>query len=110
MAKQRTLTIVLVALVTVLAVNVAGRLTAGVRADVTAAGLYSLSPVTLRILDRMHREGVEPVEIKLYFSETNGKTLPRFIKDFIVYERYLRALHRCITNGLGYSKGDARAA
>ena len=42
----------------------------------------------------MNEEGVQPVEITLYFSDTTGKTLPRFIKDFITYERYLRHLLR----------------
>ena len=40
------------------------------------------------------RRGVQPVELTLYFSETTGKTLPRFIKDFITYVRYLRHLLR----------------
>ena len=67
-------------------------LTGGVRADATSEDLYSLSSGTESILARMHEEGTQPVEIRLYFSETSGKTLPRFIKDFITYERYLRHL------------------
>jgi ABC-type uncharacterized transport system involved in gliding motility auxiliary subunit len=92
MWKNRTVTIVLVALISVLAIHVVLQLTPGVRADLTADNLYSLSAGTEKIVERMHTEGTEPVDIRLYFSETSGKTLPRFIKDFITYERYLRHL------------------
>jgi ABC-type uncharacterized transport system involved in gliding motility auxiliary subunit len=90
--KSRTLTVILVALICALAIHLVLQLTQGVRADFTAENLYSLSDGTERILERMQTEGTEPVEIRLYFSETSGKTLPRFIKDFITYERYLRHL------------------
>ena len=92
MLESRTTTAVLVAIVSVLSIHVALQLTQGVRADFTSEDLYSLSAGTERILERMHDEGTEPVELRLYFSETSGKTLPRFIKDFITYERYLRHL------------------
>jgi ABC-type uncharacterized transport system involved in gliding motility auxiliary subunit len=94
MLKHRASTIVLVALISVLAIHVVLQLTQGVRADLTAENLYSLSDGTEKIVERMHTEGTEPVDIRLYFSETSGKTLPRFIKDFITYERYLRHLLR----------------
>ena len=70
------------------------RVLEGATADVTSQHIYSLSEGTRQILDRMSDEGVQPVEITLYFSETTGNTLPRFIKDFITYERYLRHLLR----------------
>ena len=90
----RTLTIGLLSLVTVLSIHVLSRVLEGATADVTSQSIYSLSDGTHQILDRMNEEGVQPVEITLYFSETTGKTLPRFIKDFITYERYLRHLLR----------------
>ena len=92
MRNHRTLTLILVAAISILAIHVVAMLTAGVRADATSEDLYSLSAGTESILARMHKEGTQPVEIRLYFSETSGKTLPRFIKDFITYERYLRHL------------------
>jgi ABC-type uncharacterized transport system involved in gliding motility auxiliary subunit len=92
MRNYRTLTLILVAAIRILAIHVVVMLTGGVRADATSEDLYSLSSGTESILSRMHKEGTQPVEIRLYFSETSGKTLPRFIKDFITYERYLRHL------------------
>ena len=92
MRNHRTLTLILVALISVLAIHVVVTLTGGMRADATSEDLYSLSTGTENILARMQTEGTQPVEIRLYFSETSGKTLPRFIKDFITYERYLRHL------------------
>ena len=44
------------------------------------------------ILGKMSAEGVKPITVKLYFSLTVGKSLPRFIKQFIVYEDYVRSL------------------
>ena len=91
---QRTLTIGLLSIITVLSIHVLYRVLEGATADVTSQHIYSLSAGTHQILDRMSDEGVQPVEITLYFSETTGNTLPRFIKDFITYERYLRHLLR----------------
>ena len=91
---QRTLTIVLLSIITILSIHVLSRVLEGATVDVTSQDIYSLSDGTHQILDRMNEEGVQPVELTLYFSETTGKTLPRFIKDFITYERYLRHLLR----------------
>ncbi|MCG8454783.1 MAG: GldG family protein [Holophagales bacterium] len=85
-------TIVLIGLATFLAIHVVAVNSESARLDLTQDDLYSLSSGTEGILEKMHAEGVKPVDVKLYFSETAGKTLPRFIKDFITYERYLRAL------------------
>ena len=92
--KRRMLTMILLSVITVLSIHVSHRVLEGARVDVTSQRIYSLSEGTRQILDRMNDEGVQPVEITLYFSETTGKTLPRFIKDFITYERYLRHLLR----------------
>ena len=92
--KPRTLTVVLLTVITVLSIHLLHRVLEGTRVDVTSQSIYSLSEGTRRILDRMNEEGTQPIEITLYFSETTGKTLPRFIKDFITYERYLRHLLR----------------
>jgi len=94
MTKNRAITVVLVAVVTVLAIHVVGRWTEGVRADITEDRLYSLTQGSLDILERMRSEGAEPIDLTLYFSETVGKSLPSFIKQFIVYEDYVRALLR----------------
>ena len=91
-ANSRITTLVLVALVTVFGIHVVSRGAEDLRLDLTQDNLYSLSDGTVEILEQMQQEGIQPVEMKLYFSETTGKTLPRFIKDFITYERYLRAL------------------
>lgn len=90
--ESRAFTLVLIALATVFAIHVIAQNAENVRLDMTADNLYSLSDGTTALLDKMREEGVKPVEVKLYFSETAGKTLPRFIKDFITYERYLEAL------------------
>ncbi len=94
MRNHRILTLLLLAAISILAIHVVVMLTGGLRADATSQDLYSLSPGTVSILQRMQTEGTQPVELRLYFSETSGKTLPRFIKDFITYERYLRHLLR----------------
>jgi ABC-2 type transport system permease protein len=88
------ITIGLVAVITVLAVHVVTRTTEAVRIDVTEDSLYSLTEGTREILQKMQDEGTEPIDITLYFSETTGKSLPSFIKQFIVYEDYLQALLR----------------
>ena len=90
----RVATITLVALITVFSIHLFDRWLRDARVDLTQDDLYSLSTGSKSILERMSEEGVEPVDITLYFSETSGKTLPRFIKDFISYERYLRSLLR----------------
>ena len=92
--KPRIVTILLLTLITVLTIHVSQRVLEGARVDLTSQNIYSLSEGTRQILGRMNDEGVQPVEITLYFSETAGKTLPRFIKDFVTYERYLRHLLR----------------
>ncbi|MCP4654556.1 MAG: hypothetical protein GY856_03950 [bacterium] len=92
--ENRISTVVLIALVTVLGIHVIAQNGEIVRADFTADNLYSLSEGTREILEKMQQEGIKPIELKLYFSETAGKTLPKFIKDFITYEVYLEALLR----------------
>lgn len=92
--KSRATTLALMALASVFAIHLIVQNTEGLRLDMTSDDLYALSDGTLEILERMHQEGVKPVELKLYFSSTVGKSLPKFIKDFITYERYLRALLR----------------
>ncbi|MEM7352802.1 MAG: GldG family protein, partial [Acidobacteriota bacterium] len=89
---SRTTTLVLVALIAVFGIHVATRATESLRADFTSDNLYSLTDGTHAILDRLQEEGVKPLDIKLYFSETTGKSLPKFIKDFITYEKYVRSL------------------
>ncbi len=91
-AQGRTVTLVLIGLLTVLSIHVANEWLESWRVDLTGGDLYSLTDGTHAILDRMQEEGVKPLDIRLYFSETAGKTLPKFVKDFIGYERYLRSL------------------
>ena len=90
MLNSSKMTIVLVVLVVVFAIHVIARNTENVRADMTANDLYSLSEGTRSILEKMQEGGVKPIEMKLYFSETTGKSLPKFIKQFITYNRYMR--------------------
>jgi ABC-type uncharacterized transport system involved in gliding motility auxiliary subunit len=92
MWNSRLLTLVLIGLIVLFANHLAFRALEGSRIDLTADGLYSLSDGSKQILQRMVDEGVKPIEIDLFFSETSGKTLPRFIKNFVTYERYLRSL------------------
>jgi ABC-type uncharacterized transport system involved in gliding motility auxiliary subunit len=92
--QSRALTIALIGLIALFSVHIGNRLLEGTRADLTATDLYSLSEGSRQILDRMQEEGVKPLDVTLYFSLTAGKTLPKFIKDFITYERYLRNLLR----------------
>ena len=94
MKTKHIITVALVAVITILAVHVVTRMTEAVRMDVTEDRLYSLTDGTREILQRMQDEGTEPIDISLYFSETTGKSLPSFIKQFIVYEDYLQALLR----------------
>ncbi len=90
--QSRILTLALIGLMTVLSIHVANEWFEGFRVDLTGDDLYSLTDGSHAILDRMQEEGVKPLDIRLYFSETTGKTLPKFVKDFIGYERYLRSL------------------
>lgn len=92
MGRHRWLTLLLLALAVLFANHVAYQQLEGARLDLTADDLYSLTDGTRAIIERMKNEGVKPIDIELYFSETTGKTLPRFIKNFITYERYLRSL------------------
>ena len=95
MFKSRFLTIFLAAVITALSGHLVYQVLERVgdpRVDLTADNLFSLSAGSQKILEKMQLEGVEPIELKLYFSETSGQTLPSFIKDFITYERYLRHL------------------
>ena len=92
--RSRILTLALIGLVTVFSIHLANEWTEGLRVDLTGDDLYSLTDGTHAILDRIQEEGVKPLDIRLYFSETTGKTLPKFVKDFIGYERYLRSLLR----------------
>ena len=92
MANSKLLTIVLIALAVLFGNHIVFDRLEGARLDMTQDDLYSLTDGTQQILDRMVSEGVKPIDIDLYFSETTGKTLPRFIKNFISYDRYLRSL------------------
>lgn len=92
--KSPFFTLALVAVVVVLAIHVAAVQTETWRFDLTEDNLYSLSDGSVEILQKMHAEGVEPVRVTLYFSETVGKTLPRFIKDFVTYRDYVESLLR----------------
>jgi len=89
---SRIITISLVAVITVLAVHVVSRIAGQAQVDVTEDRLYSLTDGSREILERMQTEATEPIDITLFFSATTGKSLPSFIKQFIVYEDYLRAL------------------
>ena len=88
----RWATVALVGLVALFSIHLVDRWLSEARVDLTQDDLYSLTDGTERILERMSEDGVKPVDITLYFSETLGKTLPKFIKDFISYDRYLRSL------------------
>lgn len=92
--KSRVTTAVLVALIAVFGIHAMARVTEDARVDFTQDNLYSLSEGTTAILDKMKQEGVKPIDVKLYFSLTAGKSLPKFIKDFITYDKYLRTLLR----------------
>lgn len=89
---SRLLTVLLVGSIAALSIHWINQVLDEARLDMTQDDLYSLAPGTKKILERIREEGVKPLEITLYFSETAGKTLPKFIKDFIGYQRYLRSL------------------
>lgn len=92
--QSRILTVLLIGLMTAFTIHIVNGTFERARLDMTGDDLYSLSEGSEEIVERMRQEGVQPVDITLYFSDTTGKTLPRFVKDFISYERYLRALLR----------------
>lgn len=85
-------TVALIILVTVFAIHVIAQNGEDLRADFTADNLYSLSDGSVALLAKMKQEGTRPIELKLYFSQTVGKSLPKFVKDFVTYERYIRTL------------------
>ncbi len=92
MGNNRTITIILIILLAGFGIHAVYQNTDGMRADLTEDGLYTLTEGTHQILEKMHKEGVQPITIKLYFSETVGKRLPAFIKNFITYENYVQSL------------------
>jgi len=94
MKHNRILSVALIVLITAFTVHVLYRVAEGARLDLTETKLYSLNEGTHEILEKMKKEGVKPIEVKLYFSETTGKTLPRFIKNFINYKDYVYNLLR----------------
>lgn len=97
--------LILVGLITVFAIHVLYIQGENARVDLTETGLYSLTDGTHQILDRMNEEGVKPIDVTLYFSETTGKTLPRFIKNFITYQQYVENL---LQEYERYSEGKIR--
>lgn len=92
MFQQRWITIFLIVLITIFGIHIIYENTDGWRADLTEGGLYTLTDGTHEILDKMSQEGVKPINIKLYFSLTAGKSLPKFIKNFITYDHYVQNL------------------
>jgi len=90
--QSRVLTILLIAAISVFGIHILNMNTEGARLDLTETRLYSLTEGTRDILKKMNDEGVKPIDIKLYFSATNVKQLPQFIKQFISYEAYVRNL------------------
>jgi ABC-type uncharacterized transport system involved in gliding motility auxiliary subunit len=89
---SKIFSLILVGLITVFAIHIIYIQGENARLDLTETGLYSLTDGTHQILDRMNDEGVKPVDVTLYFSETTGKSLPRFIKNFITYQQYVENL------------------
>lgn len=102
---SKIISLILVCLITVFAIHVIYIQGENARLDMTETGLYSLTDGTHQILDRMNEEGVKPIDITLYFSETTGKSLPRFIKDFITYQNYVENL---LQEYERYSEGKIR--
>jgi len=87
-------TILLIFAITLLAIHLLYTNSSSARLDLTEEGLYTLTEGTKEILEKMEAEGVKPIEMKLYFSETSGKTLPSFIKNFITHRDYVANLLR----------------
>jgi len=92
MKKNSIITLALILLSAIFLIHILFEKTEGARADLTGDQLYSLTQGTHDILEKMKHEGVKPVEVTLYFSETTGKTLPQFIKNFISYADYVQSL------------------
>lgn len=90
--KQRVLTMILILAISLFASHIAYNIFEGARVDMTETSLYSLTEGSQDILEKMKEEGVKPIEVKLYFSYTAGKTLPKFIKNFITYKNYVHNL------------------
>ena len=87
-------TILLIFAITLLAIHLLYNNTSSARLDLTQEGLYTLTSGTKEILEKMDDEGVKPIEMRLYFSETSGKTLPSFINNFITHRDYVANLLR----------------
>ncbi len=92
MKLAKAITVVLIALVTIFGIHLVFQITAGLRVDFTEDNLFSLTDGSKAILAKLEDEGVKPIDLKLYFSLTSGKSLPKFIKQFVVYESYVRSL------------------
>lgn len=102
---NKKLSIVLILITAALVIHIVQMRTEGARLDFTETKLFSLTEGTHQILDKMKTEAVKPVDIKLYFSYTAGKTLPKFIKNFITYEEYV---HNLLREYERYSDGKLR--
>ena len=85
MWNSRLLTVILIGLVVLFANHLAFRALEGSWIDLTEDRLYSLSDGSKEILERMTEEGVKPIEIDLFFSETDAAALHQEL-------RHLRAL------------------
>jgi ABC-type uncharacterized transport system involved in gliding motility auxiliary subunit len=90
--KKTPLILLLLALSTAFTIHIIHEKLSGARWDMTQEKLFSLTEGTHQILEKMNTEKVKPVSIKLYFSETSGKMLPQFIKNFINYADYTHNL------------------
>ena len=85
--KPRTVTIILVAVITVLSIHVLHRVLEGARVDVTSQSIYSLSEGTRQILDRMNEEGPAG-RVDALLLRHDGEDAASLHQGF----RYLRAL------------------
>ena len=94
MILSRIITVLLIAVIAVFGIHVFNVKTEAARLDFTETKLYSLTQGTQDILSKMKDEGAKPIEVKLYYSLTAGKSLPQFIKKFINHENYVRNLLR----------------
>ena len=105
MKKQSLITLGLLLLSGVFLLHFLYEKTTGARIDFTGDQLYSLTSGTHQILDKMKSEGVKPIDVTLYFSETTGKTLPQFIKNFTSYAEYV---HNLLGEYARYSNGKIK--